>query len=36
MFLTIGQTQRYPKYNNPCGSCMETAVKFSVANEVSF
>ena len=34
MFLTIGQTQRYPKYNNPCGSCMQVAVKFSVANEV--
>jgi hypothetical protein len=34
MFLTIGQTQKYPKYYNPCGSSIENAVKFSVANEV--
>lgn len=34
MFLTIGKTKRYPKYNNPCCNSMDNAVKFASANEV--
>jgi glycerophosphocholine phosphodiesterase GPCPD1 len=34
MFLTIGKTQRYPKYSNPCCNSMDNAVKFASANEV--
>lgn len=35
MFLTLGTTNRYPRYRNPCCNTIQNAVKFSVANEVS-
>lgn len=34
MFLTQGQTAKYPRYYNPCCYSIENAVKFSVANEL--
>lgn len=34
MFLTLGRSERYPGYYNPCCNTIENAVKFSVANEL--
>lgn len=34
MFLTLGQTTRYPQYSNPCCNKIENAVKFAAANEL--
>ncbi|KAG5675667.1 hypothetical protein PVAND_005554 [Polypedilum vanderplanki] len=34
MFLTLGRSERYPGYLNPCCNTIENASKFCVANEL--